>query len=152
MPGRISYVAATLVLAAAPLMPALAFADGPADSGRYSIQPVDGGVVRLDRETGEMALCRVDKQVLSCKPADDQGKHLKAEVDQLQKRVARLEAEAKAGNVLSKALPTDKDLDQAMNVFEHLMRRVFGMVNDLNRNFRSDPGSEDGSTGSPQKT
>jgi len=149
-------VAAAILVAASG--PTLALAQdkpqaaAPSAAGRFTLQKVEGGVVRMDNETGEMSLCHADGQSLACKPATDDGKRLQARIDDLEKRVATLESEAKGGNLLSKALPTDKDLDQAMNVFERLVRRVFGMANDLNREFQSQPKEEGGTAGPPQKT
>jgi hypothetical protein len=55
---RFAFAAVFLALAAP------AFADG-----RYQLQAVEGGVARLDTETGALDFCRTSAEGLSCTPA-----------------------------------------------------------------------------------
>jgi hypothetical protein len=59
--------AALAALATGLALPALA-ASEEAAPGRYSMSPVDGGFVRLDRETGAMTFCTGKEGEWSCKP------------------------------------------------------------------------------------
>ena len=39
--------------------------------GRYELQPIDGGVARLDTLTGEITLCKAEDGSLRCSPAEE---------------------------------------------------------------------------------
>ncbi|MEE2951175.1 MAG: hypothetical protein VYD57_07935 [Pseudomonadota bacterium] len=43
------------------------------EGGRYEMQPVEGGIARLDTQTGSVTLCRVRGDAIRCKPADAEG-------------------------------------------------------------------------------
>jgi len=128
------------------LTPFLALADD-APAGRYQLQPVEGGVVRLDTATGEMALCKADAGKLACTPsastatattpgADDLAA-LKARVDALERQMA-------SGSKGSD-LPTDAEVDRSLSIMEKFMRRFMGIAKDLDQ-------QNQGSNALPQKT
>lgn len=147
---RESSAAGTLLLAAALSWPSLAAAQGKPEGNRYSMQPVEGGVVRMDNATGEMSLCHVEAKKMACDMASDQRSALQERIDRLEERVARLEGRLRDQGTEAAPLPTDKDLDRAMNTFERVMRRFFRMVDNLNRDFRQHPGPEGGSDARPE--
>ena len=67
-------------------------------NGRYVLEKVEQGFLRLDSETGAMALCAARSGVWECTGVKDQGldltaelARLKAENDKLKARVAELE-------------------------------------------------------------
>lgn len=132
--------------AAAGLMPlamaAVAMAQDKAPSGRYTMSPVDGGFVRLDTRNGSMAICKKDENDTakwSCQPMEDTAKaqaeelaslrkenaRLKGTVARLEDRLALLEKPAegpkKPGAGLS--LPSEKQVDEALNYFENLIKK-----------------------------
>ena len=64
-----------LVALAAAMMAGSAYANPPAEAerpGRYVMQPVDGGVLRMDTDSGAMSLCTRRGQALSCEPVQDE--------------------------------------------------------------------------------
>ncbi|SJZ68274.1 hypothetical protein [Consotaella salsifontis] len=68
----------------------------PAQAGRYQMQPVEGGVARLDTETGELTLCRIEGSAMSCAaPTSAEALPPAASspdaLDALEQRVGRLE-------------------------------------------------------------
>ncbi len=78
-----------------------AAADAPADtSGRYTMSPVDGGFLRLDKETGAVSMCAGPNGQWACKPVEDRAVTAPARSDE----VARLEEENKALKERVKAL------------------------------------------------
>lgn len=44
---------------------------GPNQPGRYEMQPVPGGIARLDTVTGDVSLCHVEDGTLRCRPSED---------------------------------------------------------------------------------
>jgi hypothetical protein len=77
-------------LVAAGAIPVLAAGE---DAGRYSMQPTEGGVVRLDRETGAMSFCTGKDGAWSCKDMAVQESEMKKRVDELEGEKRALEAE-----------------------------------------------------------
>lgn len=148
-------------------LPVAAQSDEPeAAEGRYSLQEVRAGVLRLDRETGEVSLCRDRDQGWACELiADDRAVYteeldrLEAENAALSARVTALEArldavadlagqpvdtptaaEAEDAYRLGRAEADARDeLDRALDTTEHAMRRFFGMIQELKRDFETDP-------------
>lgn len=95
--ARASLVAAMICVTGAPL--AAQTAAPPDDSGRYGLQQVRAGYLRLDRQTGAVSLCRERGDTWTCElVADDRAAYddslavLEAENAELKARVASLEA------------------------------------------------------------
>lgn len=128
------------------LAPFATFADD-ASAGRYQLQPVEGGVVRLDTATGEMTLCKADGGKLACAPsaqmpaanapAASDLAALKARVDALERQMA--------GASKGADLPTDAEVDRSLSIMEKFMRRFMGIAKDLDQ-------ENHGSNALPQKT
>jgi hypothetical protein len=89
-------------------------------SGRYTMQPVEGGMVRLDTETGVMSLCKQTVGAWSCDAMPDSQQSLR---DQL----AKLEAE-----------------NQALKDENHRLEDTFGLGEP-----KKDGGPDKGAEGSP---
>ena len=106
--------------------------------GRYAMSPVEGGVLRLDKETGAMALCTRRGEKLVCDPVEDRAA---AEADRLAKveaenralkdRIKALE-ESAAGGDMPKApdapenkmqLPTEEEIDKALDYAERMFKK-----------------------------
>ena len=133
------------------------------EGGRYSLQEVRAGYLRLDRGSGEVSLCRERDRGWTCDLiADDRTAYsdeivrLERDNATLAKRVAALEARLDAiagladrpleGDPLAVSRPPvagdetamDDELDQALDVTERAMRRFLGMLRGIERDFRSD--------------
>ena len=63
------------------------------DTGRFSMSPTEGGVIRLDRETGVMSFCAGKDGAWTCKDMPEQESELKKRVEQLEGERRALEAE-----------------------------------------------------------
>lgn len=107
--------ALTIVIA----LPALAQAPG-----RYSFQPMDGGLMRLDTETGQVSHCTKTGESYACRSVADDRAALQEEIDRLRRENEELRA-GKGPSVTGKLqLPSEEDIDKAMGLFEKMMRRV----------------------------
>lgn len=100
--------------------------------GRFALSPVPGGVVRLDKETGEMSLCAERAQKWICEPVEDRGNQgagdkLEAENRELRARIKALEdqvATPDAGPPAPKAqLPTEEEVDKALDYVETIFKK-----------------------------
>jgi hypothetical protein len=111
------------------------FAQAPSDSnGRYSLAPVDGGFLRLDRETGEVAMCAKSGTAWACEGVEDRArksadtKKLEAENKLLRDRLQSLETQGKsvapAPDAVPKAqLPTEEEVDKALDYVENIFKK-----------------------------
>jgi hypothetical protein len=106
--------------------------------GRYTMSPVEGGVLRLDKETGAMALCTQHNEKLVCEPVDDRARaddgqlaKLEAENRALMDRVKALEESAVKGDKPTAPdapenkmqLPTEEEVDKAFDYAERMFRK-----------------------------
>jgi hypothetical protein len=94
-------------------------------SARYVLEKVEQGFLRLDSETGAIALCSAKAGVWECTSVEDQDLaltaelgRLKAENDRLKARVAELE---KPG--APQILPSDQEVDRMMDMFGKIFER-----------------------------
>lgn len=109
-------------------------------SGRYTLSPIDGGVVRLDTKSGAMARCtRKDGDQWACEDmADSQGKlreeigRLEAENESLKEQVKHLEETLGLGEGQADAakpdhkfvLPSEADVDKAFDYLERMLKKL----------------------------
>ena len=139
-------IAAPALLALAMTLPAAAqVREAP---GRYTMQPVDGGFLRLDTQTGAVTMCRPGAGgTVSCQPSQgDQGlpgevARLQAENIELKAEVKRLEAiaglGARGGPQLNSQppeklqLPTEQDVDQALDYVERMYKKFRDRLRNL---------------------
>lgn len=132
-------------------------AETPADAkGRYSMSPVDGGFLRLDTETGAVALCVKKDAAWACEPVKDgtaSTGDLEAENKALKDRVKALE-EAKGtsrpvtgneypteppGGSVSQ-LPTEEEVDKAFDYIEGMYKKLRERI----KKFETEPGAVPG--------
>jgi hypothetical protein len=116
-----------------------------ADDERYELLQTDRGIIRLDRRTGEMAICQPAGESLTCRLAAQDRDALVAEIDRLTKRTADLEAQLKARGVtpvppaakpetpFAFRLPNDAEIDQMLSLAEKYMHRLETWGRDLER-------------------
>ncbi len=156
---RAFFVACLVLFAAAPA--ATLSQENTAEAQRYAFVPIEGGALRLDKESGEVSRCVKEGGKEVCRLLADerlayQGaiERLSHRLDRLEKRleaasapVAAPEAEPKAEkpspppaakNEPKLEEPSDEELDRFFALADQVMRRFFGMVKDLKRDFEND--------------
>ena len=111
-------------------------------ANRFELERTEHGVIRLDRRTGAMTLCRDENGTLACRMQPDERAAYDDELARLEKRVAALEerlgraqpnaqiAPPNAG-APSNALPSDAEIDRSLSIMERFMRMFFGMVGEF---------------------
>jgi hypothetical protein len=127
------------LVALAILSGAAAAADDASAPGRYTMSPTEDGVVRLDTQTGAMALCRRKDDAWSCKDMDDsqrtlmneidklrtENKSLKDQVDHLEETLGLGENQQDAPSPHAKlVLPSEADVDKAFDYFERMLDKL----------------------------
>lgn len=139
-------VIAALVVAAAVVTGSAAAQDRP---GRFQMQPTDGGVIRLDTETGAMALCARRQDQWTCEPMGDASRQeverLRAENAELKATVKHLEEMLGVGAEKDRraegpgvTLPTEKDVDRAMDYIERMYKKLRDRLRQLEGQSRSE--------------
>ena len=135
-----NYVLASTLLAALSVIPASAQTrDAP---GRYTMQPVEGGFLRLDTQTGAVAMCRPGPAgAVNCVPSEREPdiatevQRLRAENTELKARVRQLEQAAAPGTVPPHdeklQLPTEQEVDQALDYVERMYKKFRDRLRNL---------------------
>ena len=81
--------------------------------GRYAMQSVDGGVLRMDTETGAMSLCTRRSGIIACEPVQDdrsaqkEADRLAIENRELRADIKRLEEQLGLGDGPQASAPPD---------------------------------------------
>lgn len=122
-------------------------------AGRYTMTPADGGFVRLDTETGAMALCNKSSGQWACEPMPDtqqaQSKdlqRLEAENKALREEIRQMEevmglGQPKPGEGGPRhgeerpkggmGLPSEKDVDQAFDYVQRMLKKFQEKMREL---------------------
>lgn len=146
-----SRVFASALLAAIATFPAAAqIRDVPREApGRYTMQPVDGGFLRLDTQTGAVSMCRPGAGgTVSCQPSvgeqrqtiADELARLRTENIELKAEIKRLEEIAGGGRPGGPSiepptekfqLPSEQDVDQALDYVERMYKKFRDRLRNL---------------------
>ena len=123
------------------------------NSGRYSLFKTEDGFVRFDGRTGAVAICRRAAEAWACSPVPDEARRLKDEVDTLEARNKELERENKMlkdelaaldggrrpedqerpGGGPSFRLPSEQEVDKALDYFEGILKKFRDRLDRLER-------------------
>jgi len=110
----------------------------PGQNGRFTFTPVTDGQLRLDTHTGQVSLCQRKPDGWTCEAVADDRAAYDKEIGRLRDRIVELEAAQKRDGKPSLQLPSDAEIDRAMNFFEKMFRRFLGMIENLRR--ETEPG------------
>ena len=115
--------------------------------GRFTMHPADGGVLRMDTETGALSMCKSVSGSWSCTllPDDrtalaEEVARLKSENDELKSSVKRLEEMAGLPPAPSDGtqkprgqlqLPSEEDVDKAMTYVERMLKKFKEKLKEL---------------------
>ncbi len=128
-------------------------AQGPDDEkGRYALSPVDGGVLRLDKATGDVSLCAQKTAAWVCEPVEDRAKpgenrsRLEAENGELKARIKALEDQLAASELPApkSQLPTEEDVDKALDYVESIFKKFRERIRKYEREPPASGSSESG--------
>ncbi len=99
-------------------------------SGRFTFQPVEGGMMRLDTETGQVSHCTKVGDGFACRSVADDRAAMQEEIDRLKRENEALRTGAKPPAAGGLQLPSEEDIDKAMGLFEKMMRRMMRTFRD----------------------
>jgi hypothetical protein len=98
--------------------------------GRYAFQPVEGGMMRLDTETGHVSHCTKAGDSFACRSVADDRAAMQEEIDRLRRENEQLRLGGKPPAPGRLQLPSEEDIDKAMGLFEKMMRRMMRTFQD----------------------
>ena len=116
--------------------------------GRYTMQPIEGGFLRLDTQTGAVSTCRTGTgNLVLCQPAQEESQGLAKEIAQLRAENIELKAEVKrlqetagiqppppAGPPAEKfQLPTEEEVDSALDYVERMFKKFRDRLQNLEK-------------------
>ncbi len=126
------------------LAPATVWAQSPlpaGSAGRFTMNPVDGGVLRLDTETGALSMCKQVSGSWTCTMLPDDRTAVDAELARLKRENEDMKASVKRLEELAglpddgkrgKAqLPTEEDIDKAMNYVQRMLKKFKEKLKEL---------------------
>ncbi len=116
-----------------------------AESGRYLMERIEEGFVRLDTQTGEVSLCQLRDEQIVCRLSADERYAFEDQIAILEERIEKLELSIAESNRSAEPVPTDDDIDKAMNMMEQMMRRFLGVIEEFDQRMSGD-GEEGGRT------
>lgn len=95
---------------------------------RYSMTPTEGGFLRLDRQTGSVSLCTVEKGRALCRAGADEKAALETEISRLSRENAELRSALSgvpAGRPrASPGLPSEEEFERTLSMTERFLRRL----------------------------
>ncbi len=118
------------------------------ENGRFSLNQVPEGVLRLDTRTGQVSLCSKREAGWACQVVPDERAVLEGEIARLQAENGTLKREMIARGVplpgptvappkvrpeVELKLPSDAELDRVMAFMEKAWRRLLDMVDEMQR-------------------
>lgn len=142
---RLGVIAASLTIAGL----ALAAAPEPVSADdRFIVSTIDGGILRVDRETGHVSVCRESGGDWSCQLVPDDRDAMEYEIRELQASNRRLrrqlsrydsdaanraygQADRQYDDLGEGGLMTKKEVDEAMDTMEYMMDRFLGATERL---------------------
>ncbi len=118
-----------------------------AETGRYTMTPTKDGILKLDTKTGLVSLCHRSSSGWSCESVDDNESGLRDRLRRLEKENARLRAQLEtrrlgpdSNNGGKIEIPSEEDVDKAMDFMERLLNRFKGMVEELKKEKKDEDG------------
>lgn len=124
--GRAGFVSLLAVCLVAPALSA-----EPESTARYEMERVDGGFLRLDRQTGEVSHCREIQGAWACQLVPDERKAYEKRLGELENKNADLHKRLKEAGGKAE-LPSEEEMDEAFSFFDGFMDRFA----ELARKFR----------------
>lgn len=154
-----------VILAAAATVAGTCAAVAQERTGRFVMNPVDGGFARLDTETGAMSLCKPQSKdptatgQWSCQPMGDvtaDSRKLEAENKELRAEIKRMEdllglngdkpksgdkqAEQRPGGGFN--LPSEQEVDRALSYMERMVKKFHDTMKRLESESRKGDGAK----------
>ena len=118
-----------------------------AETGRYSMTPTKDGILRLDTKSGAVSLCSRSTGSWKCQGLEGENGSQEQRIKRLEQENDRLRSQLEAAklgpapqNDGKIEMPSEEDVDKAMDFMEKLLNRFKGMVEDLKKDKKEEDG------------
>lgn len=131
--SKVAFLAFAAALAVSPFSAVAQQADAE-QNGRYTMTPAPDGFLRLDTRTGAVSLCTSSAGTVQCRAGADERGALDQEITRLSNENAELRKKLAAATDqapsarLRNALPTDAEVNGALDQMEKFMRRMMRIM------------------------
>jgi hypothetical protein len=117
------------------LAPAPALAEAPPsiiapEGEHFTLQPVEGGFLRLDKRTGAVSFCTAKEGVSVCRLGADERAALESEIERLRAENARLKSAAAPPSMA----PREEEFERALSFTERFLRRIMRLFREESSN------------------
>ncbi|WP_036293498.1 hypothetical protein [Methylosinus sp. PW1] len=123
-----SLVCLAMLCSAAARAEAPAAEPSQSEAGRFAMSPAEGGMLRLDKQTGAVSFCTVEGGLSVCRVAAEERAALQEEIDRLARENAQLRAKlpgaAPEATAPRKGLPGEEEFERALSFTERFLRRM----------------------------
>ncbi|MEM9999712.1 MAG: hypothetical protein AAF940_02425 [Pseudomonadota bacterium] len=104
-----------------------------AQEGRFLLERTENGYVRMDTQSGDLALCVEEDDQIICRAAADERAAFQQQIDALEDRMEALEQAMGAGiTVLPdgnlEGLPSDEEFERGLDYMERFFDRFLGII------------------------
>ncbi|GLI91471.1 hypothetical protein [Methylocystis echinoides] len=96
----------------------------------FTLTPVEGGFMRLDKRSGAVSFCTAKEGVSVCRLGADERAALEAEIERLRAENARLKTAAAPPSTL----PREEDFERALSFTERFLRRIMRLFREESSN------------------
>ena len=118
------------------ILVALSVSPAAAEPGRFVLERTDNGYVRMDTQTGDMALCAEEDGQIICRSAADERAAFQQQLDALDERITGIEQALDSAVRMipddrSDGLPSAEEFESSMDYMEQFFQRFRGIVEDF---------------------
>lgn len=101
------------------------------EAEHFSLQPVEGGFLRLDKSTGAVSFCTAKEGLSVCRLGADERATMEAEIERLRAENARLKSAAAPPR---STMPGEEEFERALSFTERFLRRIMRLFREESSN------------------
>jgi hypothetical protein len=102
------------------------------EAEHFTLQPVEGGFMRLDKRTGAVSFCTAKNGISVCRLGADERATMEAELERLRTENARLKSSATAQP--RSTMPGEEEFERALSFTERFLRRIMRLFREESSN------------------
>ncbi|CAJ0893263.1 hypothetical protein AMST5_04290 [freshwater sediment metagenome] len=101
------------------------------EAEHFTLQPVEGGFMRLDKRSGAVSFCTAKNGISVCRLGADERATMEAELERLRAENARL----KSATVQPRStMPGEEEFERALSFTERFLRRIMRLFREESSN------------------
>lgn len=101
------------------------------EAEHFTLQPVEGGFMRLDKRSGAVSFCTAKNGIFVCRLGADERATMEAELERLRAENARLKS---ATAQPRSTMPGEEEFERALSFTERFLRRIMRLFREESSN------------------